>query len=123
MEILLKAGLPKGEQLSLDKIDAEQMTHAIKVLTGQASANSMPISLSYDERNALHKLASERINGRFRKDAEGFAQELSRLAKQIEADQGNPDRVPVDGAAANGGFSNLLDEIFADRDRFRDEIA
>ena len=83
----------------------------------------MPISLSYDERNALHKLATERINGRFRKDSEGFAHELARLAQQIEANQGSSDKVTVDSAAATGDFSHMLDELFADRDRFRDEIA
>lgn len=61
----------------------------------------------------------ERVNGRFKNDVNGFTQELLALQKQIklypasyQVKQGDQD-----------SLSQVLDELFEDRERFRDDIA
>ena len=125
IEVLLKAGLPDGEQLSVDKIDHAQMADCIKMLTGQASGNSEQVSLTYEERTAVRKLAKDRANGRLRNDNEAFAEEVKSLAERIEANKDNYDesRGVVDSASEQDEFAQMIEDLFNDRDRLRSEIA
>ena len=68
---------------------------------------------------AVRELARERVMGRFRDDIEGFTAELKSLQARYE-------RGELGFADNNSGATELpidtLQDIFDDRDRFREEI-
>lgn len=61
----------------------------------------------------------ERVNGRFKNDVNGFTQELLALQKQIKLYPASY-QVKQDD---QDSLSQVLDELFEDRERFRDDIA
>ena len=61
----------------------------------------------------------ERVNGRFKNDVNGFTQELLALSKQVKLYPASY-QVKQDD---RDSLSTMLDELFEDRERFRDDIA
>ena len=60
-------------------------------------------NLSYDDKMKVHKLTQERVNGRFRNDAKGFALELLEVVQNSDS---------TGDSGANVEEIDVIEEIF-----------
>ena len=77
--------------------------------------------MTYEDRLAINTLTKERVSGRFKDDVAGFIKEVQKLSKTFKPI--TDPKLVVQNERRADSIPDLLDDLFDDRERFRDEIA
>ena len=109
LEALLKEIMPEND-----------IQEGIKILAGLDEPMSQQ-NLTYEDRLAINTLTKERVSGRFKDDVAGFIKEVQKLSKTFKPI--TDPKLVVQNERRADSIPDLLDDLFDDRERFRDEIA
>lgn len=107
------------------KIGPVEMTRMIAALRGQATTSSGDMNISDEQMLAMRKLAKDRAQGRYRDDIDGFKDAMQGLLAEIETNSpsgaAGESSNTLESMSMTG--SDIFDELYHDRERFRTEIA
>lgn len=123
LEALLRQALGDDSAKKIEmvkQLTPTQIQKSIQVFMGLSDDSCPTSNTSYEDRLKIRELAEERAFGRFKDDADGFVQRMQQLASEIKPVMNNDKRIK---GGAELSITDLLQNLFDDRERFQQEIA